>query len=324
MSVSVVITTYNGEKYIVDQLESLRNQTRKIDEVLIYDDGSTDSTSMIVENFIKDFKLENWHFIVNKKNKGWKRNFHDGVKETSSDFIFPCDQDDIWHNDKIEKMEKVMLENPDINVLVGRYHKFFDDESTNKCKKKKTIWESTASFIDKVSDKENKQLDGSINKVPFNAKFLQLMPGCCFCIRKSFFNRIEQYWFPELGHDAFYTFFSKLTDSFAIYNCYVIDWRQHIGSTSRPEGRQKSTRIKEIDRNTKVVSILKRYIEKNEIDSYIHKMSILDNAEKWCKIRQKFICSKNIIYGIKLLKYYKYYERGRAIFTDWLYAFMEE
>jgi glycosyltransferase involved in cell wall biosynthesis len=75
MSVSVVITTYNGEKYIVDQLESLRNQTRKIDEVLIYDDGSTDSTSMIVENFIKDFKLENWHFIVNKKKQGLEKKF---------------------------------------------------------------------------------------------------------------------------------------------------------------------------------------------------------------------------------------------------------
>lgn len=323
MSVSVVMTTYNGEKYIIDQLESLRNQTRKIDEVLIYDDGSKDSTGLIVERYIKDFGLKNWHFIVNTKNKGWKRNFHEGVKATSSDLVFPCDQDDIWHTDKIEKMEKVMLENPDINVLVGRYQKFFDDES-KESKKRKSVWELVAFLVDKVSDKEQKQLDGSTNRSSFDADFLQLMPGCCFCIRKSFFNNIEQYWFPELGHDAFYTFFSKLTDSYAIYNYCVIDWRQHIGSTSRPRGRQKATRMKEIDRNIKVVNALKSYVDRKEIGEYKYKLSILNNAEKWCELRNKFISSGNIFYGIRLLKYYKYYERGRAIITDWLYAFMNK
>lgn len=323
MSVSVVMTTYNGEKYIIEQLESLKNQTREIDELLIYDDGSTDSTGVLVQKYIKKNKLNKWKYIINQNNKGWKRNFHEGVKAATSDFVFPCDQDDIWHLDKIENMEKIMIENPDINVLVGKYHKFFDDDNKNVQKRKNTIWESVALLIDKIVDKKaSESLNGDIERKPFDSTFLQLMPGCCFCVRKSFFNEIEEYWFEELGHDAFYTFFSKLTDSFAIYNAYVIEWRHHTGSTSRPRGRQRSTRIKEIDRNDKVVSKLKKYVIENRVRRAKDKLEILNKAEHWCKLRRKFLQKKNLLAGIQLVKYKKYYERSRAMVTDWIYAFM--
>ena len=323
MSVSVVMTTYNGQKYIEEQLDSLKNQSRSIDEVLIYDDGSTDTTGALVTGYISKYKLENWHYIVNGKNKGWKRNFHEGVKAATSELVFPCDQDDIWHLDKIEKMEKIMLNNQDINVLVGKYHKFFDDVNANK-EGKNTAWENAALLVDKVADKKSSEiLDGSITKVPFNSSFLQLMPGCCFCIRKSFFLEIEPYWFEELGHDAFYTFFSKLTDSFAIYNAYVIEWRHHTGSTSRPRGRKKSTRLKEIDRNKKVVNLLKKYIKENHVENSKKKEMILNDAEKWCNLREKFLNERNPIVGVRLVKYGKFYERARAVLTDWLYAFMQ-
>ena len=52
LTTSVVMTTYNGEQFVYDQLYSLFKQTRKIDEVLIFDDGSTDNTVSIIETFI--------------------------------------------------------------------------------------------------------------------------------------------------------------------------------------------------------------------------------------------------------------------------------
>ena len=96
MKISVVMTTYNGEKYIKEQLTSLKNQTRVPDEVLIFDDCSTDNTVTIVRNFIIENPSGNYRLFENKKNKGWRRNFMEGFADAQGDIIFPCDQDDIW------------------------------------------------------------------------------------------------------------------------------------------------------------------------------------------------------------------------------------
>ena len=72
MRVSVVLCCYNGEKYIKEQLDSLKTQTRQPDEVLIIDDCSKDNTVKIVEEYIKSNDLKSWKMIRNGQNKGWK------------------------------------------------------------------------------------------------------------------------------------------------------------------------------------------------------------------------------------------------------------
>ncbi len=103
MKTSVVISSYNGEKYIIDMLESIRNQTKKVDEVLIFDDASTDNTVKKAQNYIQENKLTNWIVKVNRHNKGWRRNFMEGLWSSHGDIVFPCDQDDIWRSDKVEE-----------------------------------------------------------------------------------------------------------------------------------------------------------------------------------------------------------------------------
>ena len=76
--VSIVLSTYNGEKNVLEQMESLLHQKRVPDEVLIFDDCSSDGTVDIVKRFIKENALDTWKLVVNKKNKGWKRNFIEG------------------------------------------------------------------------------------------------------------------------------------------------------------------------------------------------------------------------------------------------------
>ena len=56
MKLSIVLSTYNGEAYITEQLDSILNQTRKADEVLIFDDCSTDNTPQIIEQFISSLQ----------------------------------------------------------------------------------------------------------------------------------------------------------------------------------------------------------------------------------------------------------------------------
>ena len=95
--ISLVMTTYNGLKYISEQLESIKNQTVLPDEVLIYDDRSTDGTYEYVQEYIKTNKLDKWNVVRNKENKGYSLNFSDAMKESHGDIVFLCDQDDIWH-----------------------------------------------------------------------------------------------------------------------------------------------------------------------------------------------------------------------------------
>ena len=121
MKVSIVLCSYNGEKYIEEQLDSLRVQTRPADEVMIFDDRSTDRTVKIVQDFIRKYELSGWSIEVNSENKGWKRNFMEGMQKASGDLIFPCDQDDVWMMNKIEKMSEIIEKNNNILLLTANY-----------------------------------------------------------------------------------------------------------------------------------------------------------------------------------------------------------
>lgn len=326
MKITVVMTTYNGEKFILEQLDSLRNQSREIDEVLILDDCSKDETINIISEYIKFNKLDKWKIIKNNYNIGWKRNFYEGFKLATGDIIFPCDQDDIWHEDKIEKMASIIEANDNINVLEGQYNKYFiKKESSNKkniCLSIVDLWGIMANLIDKASDKSlKKKNNGVIIKRNFNRDFLKLTPACCMCIRTSFFKKIESLWFEELGHDAYVTFYSLLEESYYIYMNSVIEWRHYSGSTSRPKTRCKNIRKQEIDRDKKVIESMERYLYVIDDKKIADKLKILEKAKKWNVNREKFINTKNFIYAFKNIKYIGYYERNRAIITDWIYTY---
>lgn len=119
--ISVAMTTYNGEKYLRAQLESLRNQTLAPDEVVIFDDCSTDSTAELVRAFIADNGLVHWRFAVNTRNLGFVRNFYQAVDAASGDYIFLCDQDDVWKPDKIERMMAVFQAHSYVQALCAGF-----------------------------------------------------------------------------------------------------------------------------------------------------------------------------------------------------------
>ena len=76
MKVSVVLSSYNGEQDIIEQLRSIDGQTRQPDEVLICDDCSTDGTVNLVQNYIEKKRLKNWKLVVNKKKQGLEKKFY--------------------------------------------------------------------------------------------------------------------------------------------------------------------------------------------------------------------------------------------------------
>jgi glycosyltransferase involved in cell wall biosynthesis len=124
--VKILISTYNGKKYIEQQLESIFEQTYKNIEILIRDDGSTDGTIEILKEYEKNGKIE----LVTGENLGiWKSVFWLAANTGEADYYSFADQDDIWMSDKIERavnaLEKTNQENP---ALYFCNFDFYDEE----------------------------------------------------------------------------------------------------------------------------------------------------------------------------------------------------
>jgi len=99
--VSIAMTTYNGEKFLREQLDSIYNQTYKNIEVVVCDDCSTDSTIKILDEYKHKYSLK---YYVNEKNLGYKKNFEKVASLCNGEFIAFSDQDDIWLIEKIETL----------------------------------------------------------------------------------------------------------------------------------------------------------------------------------------------------------------------------
>lgn len=127
MKISTVIATYNGEKYILEQIKSIMNQTRKVDEVIIVDDCSVDNTTNLIKMYIEENNLSYiWKLYVNKNNLGYKSNFKKALEYATGDIIILSDQDDVWENHKVEEFEKV-FENPNV-LSVNSSFRFIDSQ----------------------------------------------------------------------------------------------------------------------------------------------------------------------------------------------------
>jgi len=137
MFVSVVICTYNGERFVRKQIESILHQTVAADEIIIYDDHSTDKTFSILQEYQK---LYPQLIVIHQqgKNRGAVKNFEQAIQQCKGDIIFLSDQDDIWYPYKVQVMLDY-FENNGYAALV-----FTDgdlvDESGNSLKR--TLWQA--------------------------------------------------------------------------------------------------------------------------------------------------------------------------------------
>ena len=100
-SVSIVMCTYNGAKYLRKQLDTIVNQTYPLHELIIQDDGSTDGTDAIAQEYAQKYSYI--RFMLNTDNHGVNSNFFSAMKKATGDYIAISDQDDIWELDKIKK-----------------------------------------------------------------------------------------------------------------------------------------------------------------------------------------------------------------------------
>ena len=109
--ISIAMCTYNGGKYLQEQLNSIAKQTRLPDEFVVCDDGSTDSTLQILDEFKKNTTSQ-VRIYHNEKRLGPTKNFEKAINLCKGDIIALSDQDDVWLPHKLEKIEKLFEEYP--------------------------------------------------------------------------------------------------------------------------------------------------------------------------------------------------------------------
>lgn len=132
--VDILLATYNGEKYLKEQIESLLNQTYTNIQIIISDDCSTDGTRDILKSYENNEKIKVYY---QENNLGYVKNFEFLLKKVKSDLYMLCDQDDFWKKEKVEKtVDKLQKENLDLvfgdlevvdenlNLLYPSYNKY--------------------------------------------------------------------------------------------------------------------------------------------------------------------------------------------------------
>ena len=178
--ISVALCTYNGERFLRDQLDSIFQQTVPVNEIIICDDVSTDGTVDI----INEYSVKHTGIIQlyqNTETLKSVKNFEKAVSLTTGDYIFLCDQDDIWMPDKVELFMKHFNENPEVEGIFTNGI-LVNDEGKEFCNI--TLWD-LAMFNVKIVEKIKSFW--KIYQVHQN-----MVTGATFCFKKN----IKAYIFP--------------------------------------------------------------------------------------------------------------------------------
>lgn len=171
MRISIAMATYNGVKYLQEQLDSILYQTRHPDELVVCDDGSTDGTLEMLGYYSKKFEFD-VVVLSNKSNLGVSRNFEKAISMCTGDIIFLSDQDDVWKKEKIQQIEDVFLKDRLAQIVIN--DALIVDEQLKPCGT--SVLQQTLA------------LNGSAN---------EFVHGCCTAFRKTYRDLCLP--FPSMG-----------------------------------------------------------------------------------------------------------------------------
>jgi glycosyltransferase involved in cell wall biosynthesis len=118
LRLSVALCSYNGSAYLPDQLASLARQARLPDELVAFDDASSDTSADVLRDFARTAPFP-VRVHANPQNVGLSRNFHQAIAACSGDVIVLADQDDVWLPEKLGLIEAEFTKNPDLGFVFG-------------------------------------------------------------------------------------------------------------------------------------------------------------------------------------------------------------
>ncbi len=302
--ISVALATYNGAEFIIEQLESLKNQTMPASQVVICDDCSTDDTVALVKKYILENHLQGWSIEANESNLGFASNFAKALSKCTGDYIFFSDQDDIFMPDKFEKMVGIMEKRPEIKLLCSEINIFqTGDEAPEYAK----------------NYGKNNRNDKSLEKVNLSpyTMFIRSL-GCDMCIRGTFADSIMPYWFSGWAHDEFVWKMSQLADGCYLYHEELIKHRVHAHNVSMHKIHDKNKRIEHLELLLLGNEACRRYVQ--DTTNNAKYLKLIDKNIKSEKLRIDMLKKKHIFNTIPLLFYLKYYHSGKSLLMEPLIA----
>lgn len=300
--ISLVMSCYNGSKYITEQMDSLINQTRAIDEVLIFDDGSTDDTVAKIERYISDNRLPNWQVHINAENYGWQKSFAQGILKATGDILFLCDQDDIWMPDKIETMTRIM-ENEAIGLLVSDLAPLYMSKDARKLTTRKLGPE----YCSKLTCSQK--------------NYRICRPGCTFAVRTEMAHQcFSKYWEEQVPHDALLWEYALITGQLWYLNKKTIHFRRHGGNSSNNMPHTVNGRLAVISDELTRVTISLRIAAEEETQDKETVMNVLLKQKAFSENRRRFFQRPSLFKWLKMVRYFDCYARPRAFFADLVIA----
>ena len=118
--IAILMATYNGERYVREQLDSLVHQTSREWTLFIHDDGSTDQTPAILKEYVG--RYDNIHVLEYESQRGAMQNFFSMLQRVDAEYYMFCDQDDVWHQEKVsislERMKDQERAHPSLPIIV--------------------------------------------------------------------------------------------------------------------------------------------------------------------------------------------------------------
>ena len=214
LKISVCMATYNGEKYIKEQLESILPQLGFEDEIIISDDGSSDETINIIKS-LNDNKIK---IYINNQKSGVVSNFNNALTYARGDIIFLSDQDDIWLDNKVELALKKIK---DYDAIVTNC--MVTDAELNVIHK---------SYFELVGSRSG------FYKNFYKSTYL----GCCLVFNRKVLNTILP--MPNnllMYHDWWIGFLVDIKFSVYFENTPLLLYRRHEGTTSPTVSKSKNS-----------------------------------------------------------------------------------
>lgn len=209
--VSIVMATYNGEQFIGEQLESIVSQMIPEDELIISDDGSTDTTVNIVSEYSLKHPLSNLILIDGPKS-GVIANFNNAIKHSNNDIVFFSDQDDIWLPGKISHVVEAFSEHPGFmlvthDALIQRKSMDLD---------KMTIFE------------QRRARNGFLRNIVVSTYF-----GCCMAVKRSMLVDLSSEMLCSPAYDQFISLIAELGGTSFLLKEPLIIRREHGDNMSQ-------------------------------------------------------------------------------------------
>lgn len=301
MKTSVVMATYNGENFLKQQLDSILTQTDLPDELIIVDDGSTDRTREILSKFAEQHAQNiSIELVFRNTNLGYIKNFIDGIGRASNELIFLCDQDDLWHIDKIKNTKQFFLIHSHMIVL----HTNTDIIDQNDIILKKNAQD----YSKKI---ENIPLKRYVKKVNY--------PGMAMTFRKSFI-------FPELmelldegiylpTHDWIIGFLGAKSNGFYTSN-EVYTYRRYTGQNVALSLEKSNSLLDRVNGIEIYEGLFQFVYEYQKITKKIYLP--IERYQKNAETRKKYLTSKSIKLWFKNFPLIGYYPKLSSYLKDLL------